>query len=170
MLLWFFGVLQAHLHRPETEGQLSATAFGGGIFGAAFLTASFCGPNAAALTIAGAGAEPLVVKGFYDLAGAFFAMSGIGFSVFYWATALSGWRHRSLPRWLCLFAVVAGAVQLLYAIGLTTTHGPLANGGSLGVLEPLLSLCWFLAASVVLFRNAPTLTGLQRPTVPRTDA
>ena len=26
MLLWFFGVLQAHLHRPETEGQLSATA------------------------------------------------------------------------------------------------------------------------------------------------
>jgi hypothetical protein len=60
---------------------------GGGIFGAVFLTASFCGINAGAFQIAGAGVDPLAVRGFYDFAGAFFAMSGIGFAVF------SGRRH-----------------------------------------------------------------------------
>ena len=48
----------------------------------------------------------------------------IEFAVFYWATASAGLRDRSLPSWLCWFAVAAGAVQLLYAIGLTVSHGP----------------------------------------------
>jgi hypothetical protein len=153
LLLWFLGVLRSHVRGTDGGDHLSATAFGGGIFGVAFLTASFCGFNAAALEIARTGTEPLAVRGFFDLAGAFFAMSGIGFAVFYWATALAGLRHRSLPSWLCWFAVAAGAVQLLYALGLVASHGPLANGGSLGVLEPLFSMCWFAAVSVALFRK-----------------
>ena len=79
--------------------------------------------------------------------------------MFYWATALAGLRDRSLPTWLCWFAVVAGAVQLLYAIGLVVSHGPLANGGSLGILEPLFSMCWFAVASVVLSRTPQPETG-----------
>jgi len=152
LLLWFLGVIRSRLRDNEFE-RLTATAFGAGIFGAAFLTASFCGFNAAALEIARAGADPLIVRGFYDLAGVFFAMSGPGFAVFYWATALAGRRSRSLPSWLCWFAVAAGAIQLLYAIGLMASHGPLAFGGSLGIVEPLFSMCWFAAASVVLFRK-----------------
>ncbi|MDT5116816.1 MAG: hypothetical protein QOE30_2555 [Mycobacterium sp.] len=153
LLLWFFGVLRSRMRGTDAGDRLTATAFGGGIFGAAFLTASSCGLNAAALEIARTGAEPLAVRGFYDLAGAFFAMSGIGFAVFYWATALAGIRNRSLPSWLCWFAVAAGAIQLLYAIGLMASHGPLANGGSLGIVEPLFSMCWFAVVSVVLFRK-----------------
>jgi Domain of unknown function (DUF4386) len=153
LLLWFLGVLHSHLRTADAGKRLSATALGGGIFGAVFLTASICGTNAAALEIASAGAEPLAVKGFYDLAGACFAMSGIGFAVFYWATASAGLRDRSLPRWLCWFAVAAGTVQLLYAYSLTATQGPLAYGGSIGVLEPLFSMLWFLAASLVLLRS-----------------
>lgn len=152
LLLWFLGVIRSRMRDTELE-RLTATAFGAGIFGAAFLTASFCGFNAAALEIARAGADPLIVRGFYDLAGVFFAMSGPGFAVFYWATALAGRRSRSLASWLCWFAVAAGAIQLLYAIGLMASHGPLAFGGSLGIVEPLFSMCWFAAASVVLFRK-----------------
>jgi hypothetical protein len=153
LLLWFLGTLRSHTRYPDGIERLSATAYGAGIFGAAFLTAAFCASNAAALQISTFGTEPLAVKGFYDLCGAFFAMSGIGFAVFYWATALAGLRSKSLPKWLCWLAVVAGAIQLLYAVSLMSIHGPLANGGSLGVLEPLFSLCWFLAASVVLLRK-----------------
>jgi hypothetical protein len=144
LLLWFLGVIRSRMRDTDVIERLTATAFGAGIFGAAFLTASFCCFNAAALEIARAGADPLIVRGFYDLAGVFFAMSGPGFAVFYWATA---------PSWLCWFAVAAGAVQLLYAIGLMASHGPFAFGGSLGTVEPLLSMCWFAAASVVLFRK-----------------
>ena len=157
-LLWFLGVLRSHMRSTDVGERLAATAFGGGIFGVAFLTASSCGYVAAALEIARAGTEPLAVRGFYDLAGALFAMSGIGFAVFYWATASAGLRDRSLPSWLCWFAVAAGAVQLLYAIGLMVSHGPLANGGSLGILEPLFSMCWFAVASVVLFLKPPPET------------
>lgn len=152
LLLWFLGVIRSRMSDNKIE-RLTATAFGAGIFGAAFLTASFCGFNAAALEIARAGADPLIVRGFYDLAGVFFAMSGPGFAVFYWATAFAGRRSRSLPSWLCWFAVATGAVQLLYAVGLMASHGPLAFGGSLGILEPLFSMCWFAAVSVVLFRK-----------------
>jgi hypothetical protein len=160
LLLWFLGVLRSRMRDNDVGEQLAATAFGGGIFGVAFLTASSCGSIAAALEIARTGTEPPAVRGFYDLAGAFFAMSGIGFAVFYWATALAGLRNRSLPSWLCWFAVAAGAVQLLYAIGLMATHGPLANGGSLGVLEPLFSMCWLAVVSVVLFRKPRPETGV----------
>lgn len=153
LLLWFLGVLRSRMRGSDIGERLTATAFGAGIFGAAFLTASFCSPNAAALEIARSGADPLVVRGFYDLAGAFFAMSGIGFAVFFWATALAGLRNRSLPSWLCWFAVAAGAVQLLYAVSLMADHGPLGNGGTLGLLEPLFSMCWFAAVSLVLLRN-----------------
>jgi hypothetical protein len=103
LLLSFLGVLRSHVRGTDGGDRLSATAFGGGIFGVAFLTASFCGFNAAALEIAR--------------------------------------------------TVAAGAVQLLYALGLMASHGPLANGGSLGVLEPLFSMCWFAAVSVALFRK-----------------
>jgi hypothetical protein len=153
LLLWFLGTLRSYVQNPDGVERLSATAYGAGIFGTAFLTAAFCASNAAALQISTFGTEPLAVKGFYDLGGAFFAMSGIGFAVFYWATALAGLRSKSLPKWLCWSAVVAGAIQLLYAVSLMSVHGPLANGGSLGVLEPLFSLCWFLTASVVLLRK-----------------
>ncbi len=160
LLLWFFGVLRSRMRDTDVIERLTTTAFGAGIFGAAFLTASFCGFNAAALEIARAGADPLIVRGFYDLAGVFFAMSGPGFAVFYWATAFAGRRSRSLPSWLCWFAVAAGAIQLLYAIGLMASQGPLANGGSLGILEPLFSMCWFAVASVVLFRKPQPETGV----------
>jgi hypothetical protein len=160
LLLWFLGVVRSRMRGTDVGERLTATAFGGGIFGVAFLTAAGCGLNAVALEIARNGAEPLVVRGFYDLAGAFFAMSGIGFAVFYWATASAGLRDRSLPSWLCWFAVAAGAVQLLYAIGLMVSDGPLAYGGSLGILEPLFSMCWFAVASVVLFRKPQLGTGV----------
>lgn len=159
LLLWFLGVLRSWMRGADADERWTATAFGAGIFGTAFLTASFCGPDAAALEIARAGTEPLAVRGFYDLSGAFFAMSGIGFAVFYWATALAGLKTRSLPSWLCWFAVAAGAVQLLYAAGLMASHGPSANGGSLGILEPLFSMCWFAAVSVMLFRNKRSEAG-----------
>jgi hypothetical protein len=149
-LLWFFGTLRAHLSVGEDSDGLAATSYGGGIFGAVFLTASFCGINAGAFQIAGASADPLAVRGFYDFAGAFFAMSGIGFAVIFWAAALAGARTRLLPRWLCWFGAVAGAIQLLYTVNLIAAHGEFANGGALGLLEPLFSLVWFLSASVVL--------------------
>jgi hypothetical protein len=149
-LLWFLGALRAHLSVDEDSDGLGATSYGGGIFGAVFLTASFCGINAGAFQIAGAGANPLAVRGFYDFAGAFFAMSGIGFAVFFWAAALAGARTRLLPRWLCWFGAAAGAIQLLYTVNLIAAHGQLANGGALGLLEPLFSLVWFLSASIVL--------------------
>jgi hypothetical protein len=146
-LLWFFGTLRAHLSAGEDTGGLAATSYGGGIFGAVFLTASFCGINAGVSQIAGADADPLAVRGFYDFSGAFFAMSGIGFAVFSWAAALAGARGRLLPRWLCWFGAAAGALQLLYAVNLTAAHGELANGGALGLLEPLFALVWFLSAT-----------------------
>jgi hypothetical protein len=70
-LLWFLGALRAHLSVDEDSDGLAATSYGGGIFGAVFLTASFCGINAGAFQIAGAGVDPLAVRGFYDFAGAF---------------------------------------------------------------------------------------------------
>ena len=155
LLLWFLGALRAHLSVDEDSDGLAATSYGGGIFGAVFLTASFCGINAGAFQIAGAGVDPLAVRGFYDFAGAFFAMSGIGFAVFFWAAALAGARTRLLPRWLCWFGAAAGAIQLLYTVNLIAAHGQLANGGALGLLEPLFSLVWFLSASIVLLVIEP---------------
>jgi hypothetical protein len=131
LLLWFLGALRAHLSIDEDSDGLAATSYGGGIFGAVFLTASF------------------------DFAGAFFAMSGIGFAVFFWAAALAGARTRLLPRWLCWFGAAAGAIQLLYTVNLIAAHGQLANGGALGLLEPLFSLVWFLSASIVLLVIEP---------------
>lgn len=64
LLLWFFGVLRSRMRGTDVGERLTATAFGGAIFGAAFLTAASCGFNAAALEIARSGAEPLVVRGF----------------------------------------------------------------------------------------------------------
>src|SRR3979490_420859 len=61
LLLWFFGVLRSRMRGTDAGDRLTATAFGGGIFGAAFLTASSCGLNAAALEIPPTGAEPLAV-------------------------------------------------------------------------------------------------------------
>jgi hypothetical protein len=40
--------------------------------------------------------------------------------------------------------------QLLYTVNIIAAHGELANGGALGLLEPLFSLVWFLSASIVL--------------------
>jgi hypothetical protein len=77
-------------------------------------------------------------------------MSGIGFAEFLWPAALVGARTRLLPRWLCWFGAAAGAIQLLYTVNLIAAHGQLANGGALGLLEPLFSLVWFRSASIVL--------------------
>ena len=52
-LLWFLGALRAHLSVDEDSDGLAATSYGGGIFGAVFLTASFFGINAGAFQIAG---------------------------------------------------------------------------------------------------------------------
>jgi hypothetical protein len=133
----------------------------GGIVGILVITLPFCATNGAAFSVAQHGADPSIVRAMYDLNAALFAMSGVGFAVLFAGAAGAIFRSTSFPRWVGWLAVVAGAVQFLYAAQLIVTSGPLATGGALGYVEPVFSTGWFVAASVYLLRvpspDRPTL-------------
>jgi hypothetical protein len=151
LLLWFFGTLRAHLSVGEDSDGLSATSHARGRDLRRGL------PHRVVLrdqrgSVSNCGRRRRSVGSQRVLRFCRRVLCHVGHRVrgVFRAAALAGARTRLLPRWLCWFGAAAGAIQLLYTVNLIAAHGELANGGSLGLLEPLFSLIWFLSASIVL--------------------
>ncbi len=90
----------------------------------------------------------------YVLGNDLFVTSGFGFFVFFWGAAMAIRGTGALPAWLAPVAAVAALLNVLAPIALFAKTGFFAIGGAFGLLAPLVSVLWVLAASVYMVRGA----------------
>ena len=155
MFLWFLGSLRSYLRAAEGgEGRLSAAAFGGGVTGIALLLVGAGLLSGIAFKLSdGAGADPTVVRAFFDASSAVLAMVGFGFAVFFAAASCSAARSGALAPWAYWTGSVVAVIQLLGALALVAKSGFFATGGAMGFIAPGTGLLWVVAVSVVLMRR-----------------
>jgi hypothetical protein len=154
MFLWFAGSFRSYLRAAEGgEGRLSIAAFGGGVAGIALLLAGAGILNGPAFKVAGSGADPNLVRVFFDAGSAVLAMAGFAFAVFFAAASCSAARSGSLPPWAYWSGSVIAVLQIIGGIALFAKTGAFATGGLFTLLAPLAGVIWVVAVAVVLMRR-----------------
>lgn len=134
LLIWFFAYLRRHLRRYEGADEwMASAAYGGGLVVVALLLVS-TSITLAATEIPYYGDDSVIAKVFLAHGWNYFYVVSPPAMALVAASAVSGLRFRSLPRWLS----VLGLIMLI---------GPLFAGAGLGAM---LGLFWMLIASLVL--------------------
>jgi hypothetical protein len=135
---WFLGSVRAALANAEGGGhRLASIAFGGGILSVATLIVAVTAAEAAALRPADL--DPNLVRALQDFSAAAGAPGAAGFTAFFAATAIAGYRFKAVPAPIAGFSALAAITQpLAYGVGVTTT-GAFAGDGIVGGFLPVIT-------------------------------
>lgn len=135
-LVWFGGVVRAHLASAEGgAARLATTAFGGfvliGVGGLLFSGIDFAAADTAGKVPAGVTQTLSVMNS--DL---YFPLAG-GLAIAMLATGVASLRHKALPTWLGVLAILIGVIAVT----------PVGFFGFLALLV------WSLVTSILLYRR-----------------
>ncbi len=151
--LWFLGTLRGALASAEGgTGRLSSVAFGGGLVAAAILLLGVAAGEAAAFRPTEV--DPTITRAISDIFVVTAAPGTAALAAFFAATAVVGFRHGALPRWVAIVAAVAALCQLPALGSGVTTTGAFAGDGVLGLVIPVLTfVVGLLCVGIALVRN-----------------
>lgn len=150
---WFLGSVRSTLAAAEGgDGRLATVALAGGILGIVTLIFAL-GATAAAALRAGE-VNPEITQTLNDLGIVAGAPGAAGFTAFFAAIAIAGYRYRPFPAPVAGFSALAAITQPL-ALGVgVTTGGVFAADGILGGFLPILTfLIAMVTLSVALYRQ-----------------
>jgi hypothetical protein len=151
--IWFLGSVRSALARAEGgEGRLASVAFAGGIIAVVTLLIAACAGAVAALRPEDL--DPNTTRAFNDLGVVAGGPGAAGFTAFFAATALVGYRHRAVPAPVAGFSALAAITQpLAYGVAVTD-RGAFAADGVLGGFIPIITfVVAMLALSFALVRE-----------------
>jgi hypothetical protein len=152
--LLFLGSLRIRLGAAGPQGiRPGSAALAGGVAGTAMVFAGTAVLNGAVFQVAAAG-DPNLNHALYDVANDLFVMAGFGFAAFFAGAALAMGGTGALPAVLAPAGLVVALLNLASGVTLFAKSGFFAIGGAFGVIVPIASLLWVLAASVVLLTSA----------------
>lgn len=152
--IWFLGSVRSALSAAEGgTGRLTSIAYAGGIIAAAFFVIGLTAIQASAFRGGAANAD--VVLGLSDLATVCGAPAAAGFTAFFGATAIAGYRYGAVPAPVAGFSALAAITQPL-ALGVgVTDSGAFAGDGVLGLWVPIVTFSLgILTLSGALVRQA----------------
>jgi hypothetical protein len=143
---WFLGSVRTALARAEGgQARLTSVAFGGGILAITTLLVGGAAIGVAALRPIDV--DPAITRAMSDLSFVLGGPGAAGFTAFFGAIAIVGYRHNALPAPVAGFSALAAITQpLAYGVAVTDT-GPFAADGVLGGLVPIVT---FVLAMVTL--------------------
>jgi hypothetical protein len=152
--LIFAGALRSHLGAADRGGyRPGAVSLAGAVTAAALVIAGGAVLNGAVFQVASAG-DANLNHALYDVASDIFISSGFGLAVFFSGAAVAIAITGALPG---VFTPTGHLLALLNAaapVALFVKSGFFAIGGAFGIIVPLASVIWVLAASVVMLRPA----------------
>jgi hypothetical protein len=156
--IWFLGSLRSALARAEgNEGRLASVAFGGGIVAAVTLVIAVTAGAAAALRPTEL--DPNTTRALNDLGVVAAGPGAAGFTAFFGAIAIVGYRFKAVPAPVAGMSALAAITQpLAYGVAVTDT-GVFAADGFLGGLVPIVTFVLAMVPlSLALYREpAPAL-------------
>jgi hypothetical protein len=153
--LVFVGALRAQFGIADPTGiRPGSVVLAGGVTAAALVIAGSAVINGAAFQVASAG-DLNLNHALYDVANDLFFAAGFGFAAFFIGAAAAIVLTGGLPSVMAPAALVVALVNLVGGIGLFVKSGFFAIGGAFGVIVPLVTLLWILAASIFMLRSLP---------------
>jgi hypothetical protein len=143
---WFLGSLRSALARGEGgDGRLASVAFAGGILG--IVTLLIAASAGAVAALRPEDLDPNTTRAFNDLGVVAGGPGAAGFTAFFAATAIVGYRHKAVPAPVAGLSALAAITQPLgYGVAVTDT-GAFAADGVLGGFIPIIT---FVIAMVAL--------------------
>ena len=150
VFLWFLGSLRSFLLRAERgTGRLATVAFGAGVASTVITVVALAFQIGLATAAKDAG-QPAVVATMVAL----FTVANLPLAVMLTAVAVTSFRTKAFPRWLGWLSAAAAVAQLIPALGIVLSSGPLAPDGWLAAYLPYpLYAVWLAAATVVMIRQ-----------------
>lgn len=153
--LLFLGALRSYFGvADQTAFRPGSAMLAGGAAGASMALAATAVLNGAVFQVASAG-DVSLNHALYDVSSDLFLASGFGFAVFFAGAAVAVRMTGALPSAMAPTAIVVALLDLVGGVGFFAKSGFFAIGGAFGVIVPLASLLWVLAASIVMLRPAP---------------
>jgi hypothetical protein len=143
---WFLGSIRSALATAEGgQARLTSVAFGGGILGIATLLVALTSGAAAAFRPTDV--DPTITRALNDIGVVAGGPGAAGFTAFFAAIAIVGYRYNAVPAPIAGFSALAAITQPL-AFGVAVTDsGVFAADGVLGGFVPILT---FVIAMVTL--------------------
>lgn len=155
LFLVFVGALRSTFGAADRTGvRPGSTMLGGGAVAAAMVIAGSAVLSGAVFQVAGAG-DANLNHALYDVANDFFFAAGFGFAAFFAGAAVAVAATRALPSYLAPAGLVLAVLNAASGIGFFAKSGFFAIGGAFGIIVPLLSLVWIVAASIAMLRPVP---------------
>jgi hypothetical protein len=151
-LLWFAGAV-ANALREAGEGRLAATTIASAATLAGIFFMLMAVGAGLAYSVAGAG-ETGVVRALSDILWAFNVLASFPAAAFIAAATAGLWRTRLVPDWFGWAGLVAALIVLLGGTA-WASDGFWAPDGALTLITMIVALAWILAASAILFMQAP---------------
>jgi hypothetical protein len=163
--LVFAGALRSHFGAADTSGfRPGAVALAGAVAATAMVLAGGAVINGAVFQVAKAG-DANLNHALYDVANDLFISTGFGLAAFFQGSAVAIALTGALPRILAPAASLLAVLNLVGGVALFAKSGFFAIGGAFGIIVPLLSLIWVVAASVVMLRGAQRPAARAEPAV-----
>jgi hypothetical protein len=157
--LLFVAALRTHFGAADPTGlRPGVVALAGGVVAATLVIAGGAVLNGAAFQVAGAG-DANLDHALYDVASDLFVSSGFGLAVFFGGAAMAIAATNALPGFLAPAGLVLAVLNAVAPVALFAKSGFFAIGGAFGIVVPLASVVWVLAASVAMLRPAPAAGG-----------
>jgi hypothetical protein len=151
--IWFLGSLRSALAGAEGgEGRLTSVAFAGGIVA---ITTLLIGASAIAVAaLRPEDLDPNTTRALNDLGVVVGGPGAAGFTAFFAATAIVGYRHGAVPAPIAGFSALAAITQpLAYGVAVTDS-GAFAADGVLGGFIPIVTfVVAMLGLSFALIRQ-----------------
>lgn len=135
---WFLGSVRSALARAEGgQPRLAAVAFGGGIVSIVTLLIALSATAVAALRPTDV--APGITRAMTDLGAVAGGPGAAGFTAFFAAVAIGGYRYRAVPAPVAGFSALAAITQpLAYGVAVTDS-GVFAADGVLGAFIPIIT-------------------------------
>ena len=135
---WFLGSVRSALAAAEGgQRRLTAVAFGGGIVAIVTLLIALSATAVAALRPSEV--APSITRAMSDLGVMAGGPGAAGFTAFFGAIAIVGYRYRPFPAWVAGFCALAAITQpLAYGVAVTDS-GVFAADGILGGFIPIIT-------------------------------
>jgi len=153
--LMFVGALRAQFGAADRTGiRPGSAALAGGVAAASLVIAGTAVLNGAVFQVAAAG-DANLNHALYDISNDLFIASGFGFAAFFAGSAVAVAITGALPRVLAPAGLVVALLNVVSGVGFFAKSGFFAIGGAYGIIVPLATLLWILAASLAMLRPVP---------------
>jgi hypothetical protein len=153
--LMFVGALRAQFGAADRTGiRPGSAALAGGVAAASMVIAGTAVLNGAVFQVAAAG-DANLNHALYDISNDLFIASGSGFAAFFAGSAVAVAITGALPRVLAPAGLVVALLNVVSGVGFFAKSGFFAIGGAYGIIVPLATLLWILAASLAMLRPVP---------------